>query len=66
MVMWPLSTTSVDSTSGPHEASSFLPSPGRFSTAPLIQVGKDLIALIATFSWEFAWILVSNLETRVL
>ena len=65
--MWPLSSTSSTSTtSSSHEVSSFLPSPGRFSTAPLIQVGTDLIAVIATFSWEFAWILVSNLETRVL
>merc|ERR1711971_329685 len=56
--MWPVSTLIWVS-------SIFLPPPIHSSMINLVEGGGELVGVVGSFSWEFAWLLVSDFERQV-
>ena len=56
-IMWPVSTLLW--------VSSFLPPPIHSSMVNLVEGGAELVGVVGCFSWEFAWLLVSDFERQV-
>ena len=56
-MMWPVSTLIW--------VSSMLPHPIHSSMVTLAEGGSELVGLVGCFSWEFAWLFVSEFEMQV-